>query len=627
MSFAAPLAFALGALSLPVIVLYILKVKRRRVRVPYLRLWESLMVETRARSLFKRLKRLYSLLLQLLILGAIVLALTQPAFDLSSVKKESVVVLLDTSASMQAVEADERSRFEVMLERARELVENRSFEDEMMLAAVSDRVQVLCSFNRNTLRLRDALERVEVTHRSLDVDRAYAFAAAVSHGREHPLILFLSDGAGSAVRERIAKDPAAHLVRVGEARDNVGILRFSARKNASLSTDYLLARIKNFGDDVAEGVLLDLSLDGQTLKVRTRDIPPGAEVTERWEFELHEGGVLRLDVEYDDALALDNQAWAVVRPSRLRKVLLVTPSRAHALPFWTAFQSMGEVIHADSLAVTAEEYAALSEAERQADVTICSGALPDDLPAEGNLILMDTELPDFLPARQTGRDEDPTIWDWDREHLLNRYINYRDLDVPAARTIELDAGEALVESFAGALISAFDLSGRMVVYVGFDMTAQLFFFRLAFPMLLRNAIAWFEVEEDLVLEASYAPGDTIQPLRRVAGSSASATYFDDAGEPVDRELEVRGGRFWFSDTENPGTYLFRIAGVNHATAVNLFDAGESNIAPEGALDEDARFEVERGRHLFNRDLWALLAIAGVALWILEWALYHRRITE
>ena len=88
MSFAAPLALALGALALPVVALYRLKVRRRRVQVPYLRLWEELLVETRARSLFQRLKRLFSLLLQLLILAGIVLviviALLLPVLKMSS---------------------------------------------------------------------------------------------------------------------------------------------------------------------------------------------------------------------------------------------------------------------------------------------------------------------------------------------------------------------------------------------------------------------------------------------------------------------------------------------------------------------------------------------------------------
>ena len=53
MNFAAPLLLGLGALAVPVTILYILKVRRRDVRVPYLRLWEQLVVDTKARALFK----------------------------------------------------------------------------------------------------------------------------------------------------------------------------------------------------------------------------------------------------------------------------------------------------------------------------------------------------------------------------------------------------------------------------------------------------------------------------------------------------------------------------------------------------------------------------------------------
>ena len=94
MSFAGPLFFGMFALAIPVTILYILKVRRRRVTVPYLRLWEQLVIETRARSLFQKLKRLLSLLLQLLILSLLTLALAEPGLNLSSVKKESIVLLL-----------------------------------------------------------------------------------------------------------------------------------------------------------------------------------------------------------------------------------------------------------------------------------------------------------------------------------------------------------------------------------------------------------------------------------------------------------------------------------------------------------------------------------------------------
>lgn len=638
MSFAAPLAFGLLALAAPIVVLYVLKVRRRRVTVPYLRLWEELVVETRARSLFQRLKRIFSLLLQLAILALLAFSLAQPAFELSSVKKESIVVLLDTSASMLTLEgegAEHQTRFDLMLERAREIVDDRSFEDEMMIVAVSDRVEVLTSFNRNTLRLREALERVEPTNRSLDVQRAYAFAHEVTRDREHPVILFVSDGAGGAVAKVVEKaaeeGAAASLVPIGEARANVGVTRFAARKNTSLGTDYVLAVFENFGDEPAE-VRYELQVKqsgeaSRTAKVMDVRLAPGEKHQEEWQLSLSTGATLRFTVAADgDRLAADDEAWAIVRPTRLRKVVLVAPDPELARSFFgEAFFAMGEVISKDTFVVATAGYAELSDEERRADVTIVLDELPPALPERGNLILMNTPLPDFLPATAQGVDPEPTVWDWDREHLLNRYLEYRDLPLPQARIVHLSGGDALVESFEGPLIAAFESADRRVVYVAFDMLAELFPFRLAFPMLLRNAIAWFEVEEDVLIEASYAPGDVIEPLRRVGADRVHVQFLRD-GELATRSLDVRDGRFWFGETDEPGAYVVQVSGIPHPTAVNLFDRAESAIAPEAPGDADP-LAAEQGRHLLNRDLWTALAMLALAFWTFEWFTYHRRITE
>ena len=632
MSFGAPLAFALSALAAPVVLLYILKVRRRRVSVPYLRLWEELTVETRARSLFQRLKRLYSLLLQLAILALFVLAIGRPAFELPSVKKESVVVLLDTSASMLTREGEEGEelRFDRMLERAREIVEGRSFEDEMMVVAVSDRVDVLSPFSRNTLRLREALEKVRPTKRSLDVERAHVFATEVTSDREHPVILFVSDGAAGAVQRAVQSDENADFVPVGEATTNVGIVRFAARKNTSLGTDYVIAVLKNFGTQAID-VRYELAVKEQgqplkTAKVVDVKLAPGQELTEDWQFSFDAGATLRLQVTAEgDRLAVDDEAWAVVRPTRLRKVVLVAPDLWLAEPFKIAFLSMAEVISADTFVTTKDAYPTLSEEERRADVTIVVDELPAVLPERGNLILMNTEFPDFVPARLRGVDREPVVWDWDREHLLNRYLNYRDLPIPRARIVDLAGGEALVESFEGPLIAAFDMSERRVVYVAFDMLAELFPFRLAFPMLLRNSIAWFEVEEDVLIEASYAPGDVIRPLRPVRADRAHVSFVQD-GETVTTSVDVRDGRFLFDETDELGAYIVQVGGVPHPTSVNLFDPGESAIAPDQDLSDDGRL-AEQGKHPLNRDLWTFLAALGLLLWALEWFTYHRRLTE
>src|SRR5512143_3897401 len=91
-----------GAAAAVMVALYILKLRRRVVEVPFSPLWQRILRDKEATSLFSKLKRLLSLLLQLALLALLVLALGNPRMTESLIKGRSVVVLVDASASMQA---------------------------------------------------------------------------------------------------------------------------------------------------------------------------------------------------------------------------------------------------------------------------------------------------------------------------------------------------------------------------------------------------------------------------------------------------------------------------------------------------------------------------------------------
>ncbi len=62
-----------------------------------------------------------------------------------------------------------------------------------------------------------------------------------------------------------------------------------------------------------------------------------------------------------------------------------------------------------------------------------------------------------------------------------------------------------------------------------------------------------------------------------------------------------------------------------AFAVNLFDAGESDIAPQptitlGATTVTQTTEAEIGQ----REFWSLLAALALLVLLIEWVVYHRR---
>ncbi len=87
-----------------VVVLYILKLRRRPVPVPFSPLWHRILRDKEATSLFSRLKRLLSLLLQLAILALLVIALGDPRSAVEVVNGGNLVVLVDTSAYMKAAD-------------------------------------------------------------------------------------------------------------------------------------------------------------------------------------------------------------------------------------------------------------------------------------------------------------------------------------------------------------------------------------------------------------------------------------------------------------------------------------------------------------------------------------------
>src|SRR5678816_2545062 len=111
MQFLTPLALWLAALAIPIILFYMLKLRRKQVQVSSTFLWQQLLRDQQANAPWQKLKRNLLLILQLLILAALVIALARPALRVPAVATGSVIILLDASASMNATDVA-ASRFE-----------------------------------------------------------------------------------------------------------------------------------------------------------------------------------------------------------------------------------------------------------------------------------------------------------------------------------------------------------------------------------------------------------------------------------------------------------------------------------------------------------------------------------
>jgi hypothetical protein len=85
----AKLAAIFGGFAAALVVLYILKLRRRRVEVPFARLWAQVAGQKESTALLKHLRRLVSLLLQLVFVALLVLAVGDPRLGVTEIGRAS----------------------------------------------------------------------------------------------------------------------------------------------------------------------------------------------------------------------------------------------------------------------------------------------------------------------------------------------------------------------------------------------------------------------------------------------------------------------------------------------------------------------------------------------------------
>lgn len=165
MNFANPVGLALAATLLPVVALYILKVRLRRVPVSTLMFWREVFEEKRPRSLWRTLRHWLSLLLQLAFLILLVLALADPILRWQTASARKLVLVVDNSASMAArATGGTMVKGNSPLDRARaegvRLVDGLRPGDELAVVSAGSTPRVFAGLTDHQRTLRDALEAV-----------------------------------------------------------------------------------------------------------------------------------------------------------------------------------------------------------------------------------------------------------------------------------------------------------------------------------------------------------------------------------------------------------------------------------------------------------------------------------
>ncbi len=625
-----PLAL-IGLISLPIIVaFYMLRLRRRDYPVGSTFLWQQLIRDVEANAPWQRLRFSWLLLVQLLIAAIVVLAAARPFSATTTDLAANVVLIVDTSASM-AANADGEDRMALARERAADVVGRLPQGGRVTVVAAADTATVLVSETDDREAALEAIDGIAATQLPGDLTDAFALASALAARDSDSTIVVVSDAAGDELPEVGVGAPII-VERVGTTDANQSVAALSALRRSGGAQLDLFVAVAN-PSTVEATRRLEIYADGALVDARELTIPPGQRSEALISTVPSAAATVEARLAGSDALATDDRAFAIVPAQGRTRALLVGEGNAYlenamALLPRLELYAVGQGGYTDALAEA-------DEAGTPYGLFVFDGIVPDD-PPPGPALYIDPPA-DGEFGTVAARIDGPLIDRTDPDEPILRFVDLTTVHIGRARQIDLAEGmRPVVATGAGRpLVAVGERDGRRLALIGFDLGESDLPLQVAFPLLMSNLVDHLLPVAEGILPSSMPLGESVTAsidpaIERV---SVVTTGADGAGTAV--EVPVVGGRLTMAGADAVGVREVRAVSddpsignqVIGRTAVNLFSADESDVAPgdtQRIVDMGRVPEGDDGPGQPTRaEWWWPLALAALALLAVEWLLYHR----
>lgn len=647
------------------IALYFLKLKRHERVVSSTILWQRSVEDLHVNAPFQRLRSSLLLLLQLLVVGGLIFALWRPRAVGELETGESMVVLIDTSASVGAVEGEE-TRLDRAKAHAHELVNAMELGNRMSILTFNARTRTIEPLTDDVNSLHAAIDRIELTAAPTRMSQALIDAGALAQSVAQAEVRVIGDssyGDLSTLPEEIMR-LKLDFHNTATRLDNIAITELDVRQSFELDQHTeVLAVVNNFSSQEWSGTV-SLFFGDELQDARPLTIAPDEAIPTAFSGTTLQEGLIRVSIDSNDALAIDNDAWVFISPPKPVRALLVGPENllldnvlATAVSATYRRMSLGEYESA-TLDPSVEDVAG----KLDADVVIFDRAAPSGPPVmpaiyiacrpqfEGNAA---TELANELSGESTDdvepEEEDdasrrdplyvewPTIVDWDRTHPVNRFLVYADLSIEKARTLgENDGFHPLVDTDKGVIVGwrTFRPTGRApvsTVVIGFDLLESSWWELYSFPIFFANTLQWLHRERSGRAKGRYRTGD---PLAYRPDEEADAELRDwdavrfltPSGQLVVPSRDEYSNLVLATATE---AGIYEVVDGDETLAwlpVSVLNDEESRLVPEETIElRDYTVETTSATEQGMKDLWKWFAVAALLFLFVEWFVYNRRL--
>ncbi|MEN8148730.1 MAG: BatA domain-containing protein [Planctomycetota bacterium] len=572
----------LAAAGVPIVVLHFIRRRKKKHLVPSLLLWEQVVGRTPRRVALRFLTGLLSLLLLLAAVGGASMSAAAPVTGEPAPPPKPLLIAIGASARMTGERWDRAVEIA-----ANELARKAAF-DPVTILAISERPRLLVSRETDPMVAVGALAdaRPGLTTAAWPLARD-ALRDGLAQGR------VVAIGVDPDVPEGVVVQPVG-----GETS---GITAF----NAEVVSDNVAVFLRTWG--AVDGARIVVTLGDEEIARRpaveeeTFDVPRG------------EGGTLVVRLEPASGPAFDDEVTAVVPSPRRLALGLVTEKGPD--PFLAAaLRVVAPLLDEEKSGTLPPER--LARAASKLDVIVIADSVPPAKLPRGNYLLL-TPPPESLGFVPIGAVTSAPIWERAADHPVTRQVDAAEVQVMGAIAARPPEGATtLLRVPDGAVAAAGEADGVRYVWLGLGPGDSTLPVTAAYPLLVRNALAWFASLRESPFPTTAVMGEPLSPAVRLAPGVAAVKA---TGAGVAEVLAVVDGTFaWRPDARVEGIVTLAVGEDEHAVALNAIlpletaaaaREGEPTPAPDRSGLKDTR-----------QELWTLFAAAAAAALLLEWLL-------
>ena len=583
-----------------IILLYLLRMRRKDLRVPATFLWPQMTYEIRANALFQKLRFNWLMVLQLLALCAIIVGFARPQIRQQGLGGAITVVVLDTSASMSATDVNP-SRFDEALSMVNKLIDSVRPMDRLSLVEAGATPKVIFPLSNDPGKMRSAIGTVERTDAEGDMGEALRLAGSLAAKTPGARIIVLSDGSFPEVTNFTPGQAQVVFQKIGKSGQNMAINALGSSEAAGARQIY--CSVKNFDTTANEGVVT-IYADGKVFNSFKIQVAPG-NISGKTMEAPKLAKVIEARLETADFLKADNYAATVTDPGASIKTLLV---------------SKGDVFLEKALALDPRvilDRSTSVPSDADYDLVVFDGVAEQSVKAKA--VMTFGSAGKSSPVNKSGNLNKPAATVSQVDHPLLKSVDFNGMYIDSMEKVRASSeGEVLAEYGNDPLVVV-KRGAQKQIYVAFQPMESDFPLQISFPIFLANSLDYLVPRESRSSALTYPTG---RPFSVPAvGEEELELQTPNRGAI---SIKPRGGLYIVRDAKTVGQYKLESGKSIRSLYATLQSESESSILPKDRLVLGKKEVASSGTVARLADYWRPLLLLALLVLAGEWWLFARR---